>query len=129
MCVYMHFDLGSVKKDKSWIWFPASFKCFSKEANLAKKTLIESALNDLFDVSKHFWQLSLFVTFMFAVVTLFLAKYSFNALHGGREYSPTHEAVINSIGWVFYLLPIVFAIITVFFSVSTLKGYLQSKYI
>ncbi|EHC9866292.1 hypothetical protein QNE33_004597 [Vibrio alginolyticus] len=92
---------------------------------MAKKSLIEQAFNDLIDLSKMFWQVSLFATLLFAVVTLFLAKFSFNVLHPVEGYSPTYETLINSIGWIFYLLPLVFSMATVFFGVNTLKGYLQ----
>ncbi|WP_206170729.1 hypothetical protein, partial [Vibrio alginolyticus] len=100
----------------------------SKETKLARKPLIEHVFNELVDLSKQFWQVSLFATILFIVLTLFAVKFAVGVLNGVESGSPTNIAIINSIGWVFYLVPIVFGMITVFFGVNTLKGYVESKY-
>ncbi|MDW1798035.1 hypothetical protein R7E45_22015, partial [Vibrio sp. Vb2297] len=100
----------------------------SKEAKLARKSSIEHVFNELVDLSKQFWQVSLFATILFIVLTLFAVKFAVGMLSGVDSGSPTNVAIINSIGWVFYLVPIVFGMITLFFGVNTLKGYVESKY-
>ncbi len=69
-----------------------------------------------------------FATILFIVLTLFAVKFAVGMLSGVDSGSPTNVAIINSIGWVFYLVPIVFGMITLFFGVNTLKGYVESKY-
>ena len=100
----------------------------SKETKLAKKSVMGHVFNELIDLSKQFWQVSFFATILFSVFTLFAAKFAVGVLNGAKASSPVHDAIINSIGWVFYLVPIVFGVITLFFGVNTLKGYVESKY-
>ncbi len=100
----------------------------SKETKLAKKSLMDHVFNELIDLSKQFWQVSFFATILFSVFTLFAAKFAVGVLNGANASSPTHDAIINSIGWVFYLVPIVFGVVTLFFGVNTIKVYVESKY-
>ncbi len=100
----------------------------SKETKLAKKSAMDHVVNELIDLSKQFWQVSFFATILFSVFTLFAAKFAVGVINGANASSPTHDVIINSIGWVFYLVPIVFGVITMFFGVNTLKGYVESKY-
>ena len=100
----------------------------SKETKLAKESLMNHVFNELIDFSKQFWQVSFFSTILFSVFTLFAAKHAVGVLNDATASSPVHDAIINSIGWVFYLVPIVFGVIALFFGVNTLKGYVESKY-
>jgi len=77
---------------------------------LAKKSLMDHVFNELIDLSKQFWQVSFFATILFSVFTLFAAKFAVGVLNGAKTSSPAHDAIINSIGWVFYLVPIVFGV-------------------
>ncbi|MCX8941455.1 hypothetical protein [Vibrio parahaemolyticus] len=92
-----------------------------------KHPLIEQAISGIVDVSKQFWQVSFFVTIAFALLTLFLAKYSIEML-GSSSNSPTQEAIFSSLGIVFYALPILSGVITFIFGFNALRGYCQSKY-
>ncbi|TOI38842.1 hypothetical protein CGI60_23870 [Vibrio parahaemolyticus] len=76
---------------------------------------MDHVFNELIDLSKQFWQVSFFATILFSVFTLFAAKFAVGVLNGANASSPTHDAIINSIGWVFYLVPIVFGVVTLFF--------------
>jgi len=95
---------------------------------LARKSSIEHVFNELADMSKQFWQVSLFATILFIVLTLFTAKFAAGVLNGVESGSSTNVTIINSIGWVFYLVPIVSGVTTLFFGVNTFKGYVESKY-
>ncbi|HIF9091227.1 TPA: hypothetical protein ACX6NR_000153 [Photobacterium damselae] len=95
---------------------------------MARKSLIEHVFNELVDLSKQFWQVSLFATILFIILTLFAVKFAVGILNGVESGSPANVAIINSIDWVFYFVPIVFGMLTLFFGVNTLKGYVESKY-
>ncbi|HCG5511688.1 TPA: hypothetical protein NJ005_004734 [Vibrio parahaemolyticus] len=95
---------------------------------MAKKSMMEHAFKELVDLSKQFWQMSFVATVLFIALTSLAVKFSTGVLNNVSNPSPIHEALIGSIGWVFYLLPALFGIITVFFGMTALKGYLESKY-
>lgn len=90
-----------------------------------RKAIIEELFEVLFDATDMFWQVGAVVSIALTVVMFFALDWV-NSNYDQAAASPNLGQLTHSYGWIFYLLPIMIAVIAVFFALKSYQSFCRT---
>ena len=92
-----------------------------------RKSVLDQFIEALFELTGYFWQVGAVVTVILSFLTYKSAVWAFEANTLTNTDNQVTAALLNNIGWVYYLFPLTFLIFTILFGAKSISVYLRNN--